>query len=371
MSTSFFRADTIGSLLRPAWLIEARKALRRGELSVAGYKKFEDRAVAEAIALQERCGLDVVNDGEQRRLSFLGSLVETTEGLTRTTALTKPWREDDGGVEQLTLGLAVTGRLRRRRSLVCEEFTFARGRTEMPLKVTLPSPLMLFMFWSPEESRAVYRDPFELFADGAEVIREEIRELQRLGCEYIQIDAPELAILVDPTARHAVFEANGISPERILTDGVDLINSLADAPGIHFGLHLCRGNNDGRWLSSGGYESISKAVFGRVRNYSSFLLEYDDRRSGGFEPLADVPRDSFVVLGLVSTKKNRLESAEELRARIDEASKYFPHDQMGLSTQCGFASGIKGNPVDAAMQERKLRLVAEVAHSVWPSTHLK
>jgi 5-methyltetrahydropteroyltriglutamate--homocysteine methyltransferase len=365
MSTSIYRAETIGSLLRPAWLIDARKALRRGELSAAGYKKIEDRAVVEAIALQERCGLDVINDGEQRRLSFLGSLVEITEGLTRTSTLGKPWRRDDGNVEELTLGLAATGRLRRRRSLVDEEFSFARARANAPLKVTLPSPMMLFMFWSQEESRAIYRDPFELFADGAEVIRDEIRELARLGCEYIQIDAPELAILVDPTARHTVFEANGISPERVLNEGVEILNSLADAPGIRFGLHLCRGNNDGRWLSSGGYESISKQVFSRARNYSNFLLEYDDRRSGGFEPLADLPRDSVVVLGLVSSKKNQLESADELRTRIDEAARYFPLDQMGLSTQCGFASGIKGNPVDAEMQEKKLRLVAEVAHDVW------
>jgi 5-methyltetrahydropteroyltriglutamate--homocysteine methyltransferase len=189
--------------------------------------------------------------------------------------------------------------------------------------------------------------------------------LARLGCEYIQIDAPELAILVDPTARSAVFEANGISPERILGDGVDLLNSLADAPGIRFGLHLCRGNNDGRWLSSGGYESISKAVFGRANRYASFLLEFDDSRSGGFEPLADVPRDTFVVLGLVSSKKNRLESTAELRMRIDEAARYFPLDQMGLSTQCGFASGIKGNPVDATMQEKKLLLIGDLAHRVW------
>ena len=230
---------------------------------MAAYKKIEDRAVAEAIALQERCGLDVVNDGEQRRLSFLGSLVETTEGLTRTTALAKPWREDDGNVEQLTLGLAATGRLRRRRSLVYEEFSFARARTETPLKVTLPSPLMLFMFWSPEESRAVYRDPFELFADGAEVIREEIRELGASAANISKSTHLNSRSWSIPTARHAVFEANGISPERILTDGVDLLNSLADAPGIRFGLHLCRGNNDGRWLSSGGYESISKAVFRR------------------------------------------------------------------------------------------------------------
>ena len=359
------RAEPIGSLLRPAWLIEARRAMRRGEMSAAAFKTVEDRAVDDALALQERCGLDVVNDGEQRRLSFLGSLIEITEGLTRTSKLTKPWQSADGSVEQLTLGLCVTSRIVRRRSLVSEEFSYARARSRKPLKVTLPSPMMLLMFWSNEESTVAYRDPFDLFADGAQVIRDEMQELARLGCEYVQIDAPELAILIDPSARHAVFEANGITPERVLAEGVEILNSLAETPGIRFGLHLCRGNNDGRWLSTGGYEAISKEVFRRATRYSSFLLEYDDARSGGFAPLADVPRDKSVVLGLISTKRNQLESAEEIEERIAEASHYFPHDQLGLSTQCGFASGIKGNPIDTAMQERKLALVGSIAHRVW------
>lgn len=365
MNHPLFRAEPIGSLLRPAWLTDARRRMRRGELSVAGFKQFEDRAVDEAIALQERCGLSVVNDGEQRRLSFLGSLIETTEGLTRTTGLTKPWRTDAGTVAQLSLGLAATGRLRRRRSLVGEEFAYARARTKTPLKVTLPSPMMLFMFWSPEESTAVYRDPFELFADGAEVLREEIRELARLGCDYIQIDAPELAILVDPAARAEVFDRNGIDPGRILGEGIELLNALAEAPGVRFGLHLCRGNNDGRWLSAGGYDSIARAVFRGATRYSTLLLEYDDARSGGFAPLAEVPRDKTVVLGLVSTKRARMETADELHQRIVEAVRYFPHEQLALSTQCGFASGVKGNPIDAAVQEAKLRLVGEVARHEW------
>jgi 5-methyltetrahydropteroyltriglutamate--homocysteine methyltransferase len=365
MKNSVFRAEPIGSMLRPEWLTDARRRMRRGELSAAEFKRIEDRAVDEAIALQESAGLDVVNDGEQRRLSFLGSLVETTTGLTRTSGLTKPWRTDAGSVEQLSLGLAATGRLKRRRSLVGEEFAYARARAKTPLKVTLPSPMMLFMFWSPEESRAAYRDPFELFADGAAVIREEIGELARLGCEYIQIDAPELAILVDPSARAEVFDRNGIDPARVLDEGVAMLNSLADAPGVRFGLHLCRGNNDGRWLSAGGYDSIARAVFRGATRYSTLLLEYDDARSGGFEPLAEVPRDKTVVLGLVSTKKPRIEPAAELRQRIADASRHFPHEQLALSTQCGFASGIKGNPLDAAAQQAKLRLVGEVARAEW------
>jgi len=365
MSVNTYRSQTVGSMLRPAWLRDARRAVRRGEISAAEFKCIEDRAVDEALALQERAGLDLVTDGEQRRASFLGSLVETTEGLTRSLALTKPWHEDEEHVVELSLGLCVTGRLRYQRSLVSEELTYARARAAKPVKVALPSPMMLSMFWSPTESRAAYNDPFELFADGAEVIRGEIRELARLGCRYIQIDAPELAILVDPAAQRDVFDRNGIDPARVLGEGVDILNSLADAAGVTFGLHMCRGNNDGRWLSAGGYDAISKEVFQRANRFDQLLLEYDDARSGGFEPLADIPRDKIVVLGLVTTKKNVLETADQLLARINEAARYFPREQLALSPQCGFASGIKGNPIDLEMQERKLRLVAEVAHRAW------
>jgi methionine synthase II (cobalamin-independent) len=365
MSKGVYRAQPIGSLLRPTYLKEARKAVRRGEISMAQFKRIEDRAVDEALKLQEAAGLDVVNDGEQRRASFLGSLVETVEGLERTSGLTKPWYDQQQQVAQLTLGLVVTGKLRRRRSLVGEEFAYTRAKAGKPLKMTLPSPFMLFMFWSPEQTRAAYRDPFELFRDGADIIREEIHELARLGCEYIQIDAPELAMLADESIRRSVFETGGIEATRVLGEGVEMLNALADAPGVSFGLHMCRGNNDGRWMSRGGYEAVSKELFKRASRYEVFLLEYDDWRSGSFEPLADIPRDKFLVLGLVSTKNNVLETEQELLGRIDEASRYFPRDRLALSPQCGFASGIKGNPIEPAMQEKKLRLVAEVAHRVW------
>jgi 5-methyltetrahydropteroyltriglutamate--homocysteine methyltransferase len=352
-------------MLRPASLRDARQALRRGTISSAAFKRIEDRAVDAALAIQERAGIDLVTDGEQRRASFLGSLLETTEGLTRDLSITKPWHEADERVTELSLGLAVTGKLRRLRSMVCEEYAYARARSTSPIKVTLPSPMMLMMFWAPEFARESYRDVFELFVDGAEVIRAEIAELARIGCEHIQIDAPELAILIDPAAQKTVFERNEIDPARVLGEGVELLNSLADVPAISFGLHLCRGNNDGRWLSKGGYERISKEVFCRANHFATFLLEYDDGRSGGFEPLADIPRDKLVVLGLVSTKRPALESEEMLTARINQAAHYFPREQLALSPQCGFASGIKGNPLDEATEERKLRLVAQVAHRIW------
>jgi methionine synthase II (cobalamin-independent) len=365
MGSAIYRAHTIGSMLRPAFLRDARHALRQGVISPAQFKRIEDRAVDHALAIQERVGIDLVTDGEQRRASFLGSLLETTEGLSRDLSITKPWHDDEERVTELSLGLAVKGKLRRLRSIVGEEYAYTRGRSIRPIKVTLPSPMMLLMFWAPEMARGYYKDAFELFIDGADVIRAEIAELARLGCEHIQIDAPELAILIDPVARKTVFERNEIDPTRILGEGVELLNSLPDRPGISFGLHLCRGNNDGRWLSKGGYEPISKQVFRRANRFSTFLLEYDDARSGSFEPLIDIPRDKLVVLGLVSTKRAALESKDMLTARIEQAARYFPRDQLALSPQCGFASGIKGNPIDDAAQEAKLQLVAEVAHTVW------
>ena len=224
---------------------------------------------------------------------------------------------------------------------------------------------MLALWWSPEHSTAAYTEPFTLFADAVDILRQEVRELAGLGCQYIQIDAPELATLVDDSQRQALYEARGISTARMLGEGIEMLNAIADAPGVTFGLHLCRGNNQGRWVSQGGYEVISKQVFRRATKYDVFLLEYDDWRSGSFAPLADIARDKRIVLGLISTKQNVIEPTEGIIARIEEASRYFPREQLALSTQCGFASVLQGNPITEAVQEAKLRLVADVAHRVW------
>jgi methionine synthase II (cobalamin-independent) len=185
------------------------------------------------------------------------------------------------------------------------------------MKVTLPSPLMLSLIWSPKFSAAAYPDPFVLMADAVDLIRQEVREVAALGCTYIQIDAPELATLVDPTTRQRAYEAQGVSTERMLGEGIDMLNAVADASGVTFALHMCRGNNAGMWMAEGGYDAISKQVFRRAGRYDIFSLEYDDERSGGFEPLRDVPSDKRVVLGLISTKTDRLESVDELTARVD------------------------------------------------------
>lgn len=248
--------------------------------------------------------------------------------------------------------------------MTVEEFSYARARARRPVKVTLPSPLMLFLVWSPQRSRDAYSDPFELFADGMRLMREEAAELAKLGCTYIQVDAPDFGQLVDQAQREE-WERAGISVDRVLTEGADMLNEVAGIAGVTFGLHLCRGNYDSDWISSGAYEAISKQLFGRATNFDVFLLEYDDERSGSFSALGDVPDDKAVVLGLVSSKFDRMESAAHLADRIREASRFFPRDQLALSTQCGFASAGPGNAISEDAQENKLRLVGEVAARVW------
>jgi 5-methyltetrahydropteroyltriglutamate--homocysteine methyltransferase len=363
---TIYRAEIIGSLLRPAYLKQARKAWEAGQLSTVEFKRSEDRAVNAAIALQEEAGLDIVTDGEMRRAIFTGTLTEAIEGISPTPGQSWHWFGQTPADEiDYQPPVSITSRIRRRRSLATEEFAYVRGQAHKPLKITLPSPMMLFFAWSPEHSKTAYKDPFDLFADAVDILRQEVLELSALGCQYIQIDAPEVATLVDDFQRRTAFEARGISPERMLDEGVEMLNALADIPGVTFGLHMCKGNNAGHWMSRGGYEAISRQVFRRATKYQVFLLEYDDARSGSFEALRDIPRDKTVVLGLVSTKTNTVESADGLIARIEEASKYFPGDQLALSPQCGFASVITGNPISEATQQSKLRLVADVAHRFW------
>jgi 5-methyltetrahydropteroyltriglutamate--homocysteine methyltransferase len=360
-----FRAEVIGSMLRPLYLQEARAAFEQGDLSAHELKRVEDRAVDQVIALQEGTGVEVVTDGEMRRFLFMGPLTETVDGIESVDDHDPmPWSTPEGDIEW-TSPIAVTSKLRKRRSMVTEEYSYARARARLPLKVTVPSPLMLFGLWSPRYSTGAYADAFAMFADGAEIVRSEIQELVSLGCEYIQVDAPELATLVDPRVRDWA-ESMGFGAERMLTEGLDLINGVVQGiAGVRFGIHLCRGNNAGMWMASGGYDYIAKALFERVTAVDAFFLEYDDERSGSFEPLDDAPEDKEIVLGLVSTKTPELETPQELLARVDDAARFFPRDQLGLSTQCGFASIASGNPITEAAEERKLRLVADTAQSAW------
>jgi 5-methyltetrahydropteroyltriglutamate--homocysteine methyltransferase len=364
-----YRAEVVGSMLRPDALKRARSQWEAGGLAPTDFKRIEDAAVDAALREQTDAGFDVVTDGEMRRGVFVDSIADAVEGVTRTpsTGQAVRWHGGDGSAQESVVEwtLGVTGPLRLRRSLVTEEFAYARGRTDATVKVTLPSPMTLTLLWHPDHTPQVYPDTFDMYADLAAVLRQEVEALVALGCTYVQIDAPDLAKLVDEEGRQ-FFAAAGADPDRVLTDGVDLLNTIPEGfDGVTFGIHLCRGNSRGRWRSAGGYDAISKEAFRRATNYDVFLLEYDDERSGGFEPLADLPDDKVAVLGLVTTKRPDLEDADELVARIEEAARYFPKDQLALSPQCGFASEVAGNPIDEGDQRAKLRRIHEVVQRVW------
>jgi 5-methyltetrahydropteroyltriglutamate--homocysteine methyltransferase len=359
-------ADVIGSMLRPHYLWEARAGLESGQLSAEEFKRVEDRAVDAAIALQEACGLDAITDGELRRFSFLDQLLGEIEGGSDQEGAAVRFHGHDSSQDwDWHPPVTITGKIRARRQITLEEFAYSRARARQTVKVTLPSPLVLYGAWSPELSTAAYADPWEMFADAATIMREEATALARMGCTYVQIDAPDLGTLVDPENRE-LRESLGMPTERTLTEGVDIINSVGDVPGVTFALHLCKGNYQSKWIATGGYDSTADKIFSRMSNFDVFLLEYDDERSGSFEPLANVTDDKVVILGLVSSKLPEIEPAETLIARIHEAARYVDLERLGLSTQCGFSSvSIGANLITQDTQQRKLELVGEVARQVW------
>lgn len=361
---NIYRADVVGSMLRPGYLLEARERHRRGELSDAEFKRIEDRAVNECVAIQERAGVDVVTDGEMRRNVFASQLVQATEGFAPVTGNTVDWFTLDGKVETSPVTVGLVSKIKRKRHLSSEEFSYLRGRTDRPTKITLPSPTMYAYYWVPGVSDAAYPSTDAYLAEVTDILRDEIGELVRLGAGYIQIDAPEFGMLVDPHQREW-FVRKGFQPERMLHDGIDLINAMIGGYNhISFGLHICRGNDASRYMAKGSYAALAREVFRRTRA-QVLLLEYDDERAGDFQPLASVPEDKVVVLGLLTTKWPRRETASELRARIQEASRYVAMERLALSTQCGFASVARGNAIPFERQEEKLRLAADVAHDVW------
>jgi 5-methyltetrahydropteroyltriglutamate--homocysteine methyltransferase len=357
------RSETIGSLLRPDYLLDARRRLAQGDLTAAEFKRLEDRAVDEAVALQESAGLDIVTDGEQRRYAFFGHLVDALEGFDKSAGWAITFHDEHGG--ELTLERpVVVDKLRWRRQMSVEEFTYLRGRTKRPVKVTLVSAQQAAAYYDPDKSRGAYATRDAYLADIVDFTRREIQELRRLGCEYVQIDAPQYAALLDESIREG-YRKRGSDPDRMLDACIELDNAIIEGhAGMEFGIHICRGNYRSMFYASGGYDRIAAQVFRRSR-FNRFLLEYDDERSGTFEPLRHVPDDRTVVLGLVSTKKGRLESTRELEGRIAEAARVVPLERLALSPQCGFASTSEGNRLSFDEQRLKLDLVGETARRVW------
>lgn len=362
------RTDVVGSLLRPPELLDARERLEAGELDPPAFKRIEDRAVDEALLLQEEAGLEVVTDGEMRRLSFQSELTASVEGFGEwdlDAFLWGEWHSEElGDLAVERPPIAVSGRLRRKRFLATEELAYARGRTDRVLKITLPSPSLFANFYDPERSREAYSSLEDFLGDVAEILRQEVEELARLGAEYVQLDAPHYPLLLDPGYRE-FYASRGWPAERWLELGLELDNLvIGEHPHVTFGFHLCRGNQAGRWLVEGGYDWIAAKLFPRIRA-QRLLLEYDDARSGGFEPLAEVPEDKVIVLGLVTTKIPRRETVDELAARVREAARFVPLERLALSPQCGFATSILGNALTVDDQRAKLATIAETAGVVW------
>jgi 5-methyltetrahydropteroyltriglutamate--homocysteine methyltransferase len=357
-----YRSDVIGSLLRPAYLKEARKKRDSGELTHVEFKKIEDRAVNEAIDTQLQAGLAVITDGEMRRYAFYGHLVDAVEGYDKFGGWAIPFHDDEGN-EVVIKRPVVVSKLRRVRPLCEEEFVYLRAKTEHPAKVTIISAQQAAAYFDAEKSKGAYPTIDTYLADLVDILKTEVEELIQLGCTYIQIDSPQYTGLLDPSIREG-YRQRGNDPDKLLDRCIELDNAvIGNHPGVTFGLHMCRGNNQSKYYASGDYEPIA-AVFERTK-FNRFLLEYDDERSGGFEPLKHVPDDRTVVLGLVTSKKPKLESKDELKRRIEDATQYMPLERLALSTQCGFASTEEGNLLTPDDQDAKLRLVTETADEVW------
>jgi 5-methyltetrahydropteroyltriglutamate--homocysteine methyltransferase len=362
--------DVVGSLLRPVALLKARDDWAARRLSHSQFKSIEDRAVDEAVSLQEAAGLDIVTDGEMRRLSFQSQMTEAVDGFGPWNINAFLWGHwhGDGAVgerrRERPADLGVVSRLVRKRHLAAEEFVYLRGRTSRIPKVTLPSPSLFVNFWSPERSRSAYASVEHFLADVVAILRDEVAELVRLGATYIQLDAPHYPLLLAPETR-TFYESRGWTLDQWLSRGIELDNAvMAGFPEVTFAIHLCRGNQEGRWLVEGDYEPIARPIFQRIAA-TRLLLEYDDDRSGSFAPLRHVPDDKFVVLGLISTKRPQREEPEDLIRRITEASRFVSLDCLALSPQCGFASSIVGNDLSFEDERRKLETLCETARRIW------
>ncbi len=366
-----YRADHVGSLLRPRKLIEARAARQRGDITAEQLRAAEDDAIREAVKLQEDVGLQSATDGEFRRDSWhIDFLQEFANVEVIPSRIKARFQSEQGPVEYSPQTLQVTGKLGRPHPIFVDHFKFvqsvAQENKKVTPKLTIPSPSnMHFRGGRAAIDRQAYPDMAEFYADLARVYSEEVRDLAAAGCRYLQIDEVYIAYLCDPALREQVA-ALGENPQTLPRTYVQMINgAVAGRPkDMTVCMHLCRGNNQSGWVASGGYEPVAEVLFNEA-DVSGYFLEYDSERAGGFEPLRFVPKGKTVVLGLVTSKKGALESKDTIKRRIDEASKYCPLDQLALSTQCGFSSTVAGNKLTIEEQAAKLRLVVEVAREVW------
>jgi 5-methyltetrahydropteroyltriglutamate--homocysteine methyltransferase len=360
-----FRADHVGSLLRPAYLLDARAARAAGTLSAAELRTVEDRAITDAVALQESVGLASVTDGEFRRTYFHIDFLERLTGVrTEVPAIV---RKPDGTEELAPPVMRVVAKVRHDTDIQRADFEYLKGRTTRTPKVTIPSPTMLhFRGGRAGISREAYPelDP-DFYEDVAAAYGAELSALAAAGATYVQMDDTNLAYLCDESMREAA-RSRGDDPDELPRRYAAFINRVVSRkpPGMVLAVHLCRGNFKSTWAAQGGYEPVAHALLTEM-SVDAYFLEYDDARSGDFRPLRYLPKDKVVVLGLVTTKLGHLESKDDIKRRIDEAAKFAPIEQLALSPQCGFSSTVHGNNIAFEAQRSKLRLVVETAREVW------
>ena len=363
-SSPIFRADHIGSFLRPPYLLEAHENFRQNKLSAEELRRVEDRAISEVVRLQESAGLRSITDGEFRReyfhLDFLAQLggVETSLPIIEVGA--------DGKSHLTPPTIRVVDKVRHVKDIQLADFVFLKSVTGFTPKVTIPSPTMLhFRGGRGGISSKAYPDLEEFYQDVADAYAAELRSLAAAGCTVVQLDDTNLAYLCDPKMRQAANQ-RGDDPLLLPHRYAEFLNRLLDQKpaGMSVGVHLCRGNFKSTWAAEGGYEPVAEALFAEM-NFDSYFLEYDDERSGDFRPLRYLPKGKTAVLGLITTKLGTLENKSDIKRRVAEAARYAPLEQLALSPQCGFASTLHGNDIAADAQLKKLQLVVELAYEIW------
>lgn len=359
-----FRADQVGSFLRPQELLAAREQ----GIAPAELTALEDKHILRILKKQQELGLEIFTDGELRRRNFMSNLIEAVSGFELSRDTARNWDSSEGKPSVSDIRWIATEKIRERDSLTGKELPFLKQHSPGAIKVLLPSANQFPAFaFKRGVTDKVYKNHSELLQDIAEIIKKDMAVLATQGVQYIQIDAPRYSYFIDPKWRDWIKTEAGQDPEAALDDAIRADNVCFEAarkPGVILGIHLCRGNNRNHWYAQGGYDAIAEKLFGTLKA-DRFLLEYDDERAGSFEPLRLVPKDKIVVLGLVSTKNPTLESADDVIRRIEEAAKYFPIENLTLSPQCGFASTMEGNLLSEDEQWAKVKLVVNVARRVW------
>ncbi len=363
-----FRADHVGSLLRPPELRAARDDFAVGRITAEQLREIENRAITDVVAMQQEAGLQSATDGEFRRTTWHMDFIYQIGGISQAPGkLAVKFHNQDGDIEWTPAALHVGSRLRMDRTIFAEDFRYLQSVTGPATpKLTIPSPNMVHYRGGPAAiDPAVYPGIEEFWSDLSAAYAEEVARLSELGCTYLQFDDTSLAYLNDP-AQRAEIAGRGEDAEHLHLRYIRQINdALAAKPaGMTVTTHMCRGNFRSSWAAAGGYDYVAEALFSEL-NVDGFFLEFDDERSGGFEPLRFVPPGKMVVLGLVTTKRGDLEDAGDLKRRIDEASRFVPLDQLCLSPQCGFSSSVEGNALSYHEQVAKLDLIVSVAHDIW------